>query len=349
MEQAVQRDSRDEYPLDRRWVDRNWGRRLVTTPALFGVAATSLVVWPLLLPLTLMWDGWSQNRWSSSRTLLFLTYFVCFEALGLVVLFLLWLRHLTGLKGEDFEEANRQMQRWWVRGFFGAALRIFSVRLEVHGRAHLDARRPSVILSRHASTLDTLLPLGLSQMPTRFRYVMKSELLLDPALDYCGQRLPNAFVRRGSADPQQEIAKVVDLGRALGPDDAVVLYPEGTRFSTAKRRRLLDKYQGDQAMHSIVEVLHHTLPPLREGSVQLVASTEGADVVFIAHRGLEGATAMSDLVTGGLTGAHLEVCIWRVAADDVPREPAAIKRFLVHHWRRIDAFAAGHRLPPLPS
>ena len=58
-------------------------------------------------------------------------------------------------------------------------------------------------------------------------------------MDLVGQRLPNVFVRRGSGRPAREAALVASLAEGLGPRDGVVIYPEGTRFTPAKRARAL--------------------------------------------------------------------------------------------------------------
>ena len=74
--------------------------------------------------------------------------------------------------------------------------------------------------------------------------------------------------------------------------------------------------------------------------MKLVETMVDADVVFVAHRGIGQAGAMSDLIHGRLTGSNLEIAIWRVDARDVPREPAAIREFLVEQWERVDDFVA---------
>lgn len=316
-----------------------WGRRMVTTPTLFASALLFLVFSPLLLVCALVWDMLKGTRLSACRTVLFLTYFLWFESLGLTVLFWHWLRRLAGLEDEAYEDANRKMQRWWVKGLFAGVTKLFDVRIEAEGISALDDARRAVILSRHASTLDTLLPMVLSESCKRFRYVLKAELLMDPALDYCGQRLPNAFVQRGSEDSAREVNKIIGLGQNMSVGDAVVLYPEGTRFTPAKRRRLLEKFADVPEMRGLVESFRATLPPLREGALSLLRSTPCADVVFITHRGLSRATTMRDLIGGGLTGAHLEVLIWRVAASEVPRDEEGLRAFMLHHWQQVDAFA----------
>ena len=68
---------------------------------------------------------------------------------------------------------------------------------------------------------------------------MKRELLWDPCLDIVGQRTRNAFVRRGSDARDKEIALLRQLATAVTERDGVLLFPEGTRFSPAKRERAL--------------------------------------------------------------------------------------------------------------
>ena len=102
---------------------------------------------------------------------------------------------------------------------------------------------PLLMLSRHASMADTLLPTLLIQMPTglRLRYVMKRELLWDPCIDVVGNRLPSYFVRRGSTDVERETRAIASLVDDIGEGDGVLIFPEGTRFTAEKRRHVLER------------------------------------------------------------------------------------------------------------
>jgi 1-acyl-sn-glycerol-3-phosphate acyltransferase len=318
----------------------SWKRRAVTIPMWLTLAVILPVTLPLVVPILALYDIVTGNRLSATRTMLFFTLFFVLESIGLCIAFWIWVRHLFGLDGRDYEMANRRLQRWWAKGLFWGPLRIFSAEVTIEGLEHLENRRPSVVLSRHASTLDTMLPLAVVRQLKLFRYVIKAELLADPALDYCAQRFPNVFVNRGSDDPEFEVRKVVALGTELEENTAVVVDPGGTRFSAEKRERLPEKFADNPKMLAITESLTHTLPPLREGGVRLVETTPDADVVFVAHRGVDDAAAMSDLIKGGMTEAQLEICIWRYPADEVPRTTEAVEDFLVENWKRIDRFVA---------
>lgn len=318
----------------------SWKRRFITIPLWLTLAVVLPVTLPVVVPILALYDVITGNRLSATRTMLFFTLFFVLEAVGLAIAFWLWIRRPFGLDDRAYQIANRRLQSWWAKGLFWGPVRIFSVDVTIEGLEHLEDRRPSVVLSRHASTLDTMLPIAVVRELKLFRYVIKSELLVDPTLDYCAQRFPNVFVNRGSDDPEFEVRKVLALGTELEENTAVVVYPEGTRFSEEKRARLLEKFQDKPEMLAITQSLGHTLPPLREGGVRLVQNTPQADVVFVAHRGIDDAAAMSDLIKGGMTEAQLQVCIWRYPADEVPRTTEAVEDFLVENWQRIDRFVA---------
>lgn len=321
--------------------DISWARRIATTTAWFTLAVLMPITLPITLPLAALYGLFRRDRFSAARAILFLTYFFVLESSGLVVALIHWLRfHLLGLSPEGYENANRAVQRWWSRGLFWNALNLFDARVTVEGLDHLDNPHPAIVLCRHASTLDTMLPLGIASSPRIFAYVIKAELLADPALDYVAQRIPNVFVRRGTDNPEAEIRKILTLSQDHRDRFSLVLYPEGTRFSAAKRQRLLEKFADDAERLPIARSLTHTLPPLRDGALKLIEHTPDKDLVFIAHRGIDRVGSMAELFSGALTGAHLEVKIWRIPADKVPRDPERIPDFLLDHWQRINAFVA---------
>ena len=125
------------------------------------------------------------------------------------------------------------------RGVLLAVRVLFRLRLEVTGDDAV-APGPVIVLIRHASIVDNLLPANLITRPhrIRLRYVLKRELLADPCLDVAGRRLPNYFVRRGTGEAQ-EVERVRALAHGLGADEGVLIYPEGTRFTPERRARAI--------------------------------------------------------------------------------------------------------------
>lgn len=317
----------------------SWTRRIATTSTWILLALILTILLPFIASLTTIYDLLTQNRFSVTRTAIYFTYFFLLESLGLIQAFGIWLAELAGRDQESTDLANRRLQQWWARGLFWRAVKIFSMNVEIHGLEAMKDSHPALVLPRHASTLDAVLPLAIAPHLKRFRYVIKSELLIAPTLDYAAQRLPNVFVERGGGDPEFEIQKILALATELEQNVLLVLFPEGTRFTESKRTRLLEKFADDEELLALTHSLKRTLPPLREGPLRLLQSTPSTDVVFISHRGIDQVTAMSDLFHGGLTQATLQISIWRIAASDIPRTPQGVRDFLIENWRRVDRFA----------
>ncbi len=325
--------------------DINWKRRAITTSFWFTSSFILLIGAPIWLPTTLVIDLFARRSFSVTRTFLYFTLFFTCESAGLIWGLALWvLRPIFFREKLDYWAANRVLQRWWSSNLFYGAVRIFGVKVEVQGLEEFENPKPAIAMCRHASTLDTMLPLAIVRKPKNMRYVIKSELLASPALDYIAQRFPNVFVRRNSATPEKEIQRVVDLGKDMLHNGCVVIYPEGTRFNAKKRDGLRAKFaESDNRLLPVAEILERTLPPLREGAVRLIEESTD-DVVFIAHRGIDKTGGMHDLFAGTLTHAHLEVAMWRIPAEDVPRERAAAERFILENWLKVDAWAQGKTL-----
>ncbi len=292
---------------------------------LFAVATVGL---PLLLAVALVVDAtrWAVRRrpWMATRLALFLWLYLAAEAAAIVALFLAWALPPRG----RLVERTYGLQARWAAFLFGAARRLFSLRFDVEG-ADAVTPGPIVVLMRHASIVDNLLPAMFVAAPhgLRLRYVLKRELLADPSIDIAGGRLPNCFVLRGADDTEAEVARVRALAEGLGPREGVLIYPEGTRFTAAKRRRAIERQPR-------AAKLEHVLPP-RPGGTLAVLDT-GADVVVCAHHGLDGFASVSDLWRGGLVRRTVRVRFSRFAAASLPEGREARTAWLWQRWHEVD-------------
>jgi 1-acyl-sn-glycerol-3-phosphate acyltransferase len=329
-----------------------WGRRAVTVPAYLGLGTLSVALLPATTALALATDAVRRTgHLVTVRCALGLTlYFVC-EAGGIIASWSLWV--LNGLwPGAAIDRAqtwNLLLQRVWARTLFTGAMRIFSMRVEVTGEEAVR-RGPLFLFSRHASTLDTLLPAVFASHPYTLRlgHVMKRELLWDPCLDIVGQRTRNAFVRRGSDARDKEIDLLRQLAAAVGPRDGVLLFPEGTRFSPAKRERALTHLADTQQFARLARAqrLHHVLPPRRGGALALLETRPDVDVAFLAHVGFESAGSLSEIWSGQLIGRTIRLCFWRVPSAEIPRTAEERIAWLDAQWERVDAWVAAHTAAP---
>ena len=325
-----------------------WSRRAVTVPLYMGLGTLSFVLLPLTILAALAIDAIRRTgRLATVRCALGLTlYFIC-EALGIVASFALWLADALWPESTVDRSLtwNLRLQRIWARTLFTGATRLFCMRVEVTG-ADAVQRGPVFLFCRHASTLDTLLPAVFASDPYTLRlgHVMKRELLWDPCLDIVGQRTRNAFVRRGSGAREKEIALLRGLASVLGECDGVLLFPEGTRFSPAKRARALVHLAdaGQSARLARVQRLRHVLPPRRGGALALLETRPDVDVAFLAHAGFEGTANLNDIWSGKLIGRTIRLCFWRLRGADIPRTAEGRIEWLDSQWERVDAWVAAH-------
>jgi len=266
---------------------------------------------------------------------------------ALTALFGVWLITGFGLWRGPFVRMTFPLQTWWAHPLFAAVLFVMGMELTVEGEETITPG-PILVFMRHASIADVALPnvIITRRHKIRLKYVLKRELLLDPAIDIAGNRIPNYFVRRGSADATGEIARVGALTDDLAENEGVIIYPEGTRFTATKRARILERLRETKPdLAERAEHLHHTLPPRFGGPSALLDTHTPADVVFLAHVGFDGMAEVRDLLGGGLVGASIEVGFWRVPYHHVPREPDERLRWLFDQWERVDAWIGARKAP----
>jgi 1-acyl-sn-glycerol-3-phosphate acyltransferase len=321
-------------------------RRLATVSGVLICLALALATAPLWLCFAIATDAVSRGRRTALRCGLFLLSYLLCEALGLLAILAMTPARLLG--AARFRDLNRRLQNLWGRALFGCARACFGIRLETEG-AEAAATGPILLMMRHATLVDTLIPTLAVSVPfgLDLRYVLKSELLWDPCLDIVGNRMGHFFARRGSTDTAAEIDGVRALARGLGPRDGVLIYPEGTRFTPAKRARVLARFRerGDARALERGEQLRHVLPPRRGGSLALLQAAPDADVVVCAHTGLDAVTHFRDLWRGAAKGRVLRACFWRIPRADIPADDDARADWLHAQWQRVDAWVEANRDP----
>lgn len=311
-------------------------------PAFFLALAGWSALLPVLLPLALATDLLLRRRLAATRFVLALLLFLAFEVFGfLAVGALLLTRRAT-------VDRLYELETFWAGSLLSALLALFRMKLSVEG---LDRLRPGplLMLSNHVSVADALLPAGIATARggLRLRYVAKGELIWDPCVDLACHVMPNVFVQRGSADTPGDLARVVSLLDGLGPRDGVVLFPEGTRFTEAKRAALLAKREREGPREHLERdrALRCLLPPRMGGILALLDGGVALDVVMMAHTGLEGLRRIPDLWSGALAGRTLRVAYWRLPAASIPAGREARVEWIYQQWERLDAWLVEARRP----
>lgn len=310
-------------------------RRLLTISVYFGTWVLLTALAPLWVPLAFIVGLLRRRHFIVLRLLAFFWTYLAIEMIGLMLAAGIYL--IT--PGDD---ARRQtlffeLECWWGSSLFKWLARYLSLTTSIEGNENILPGHVLVFI-RHASIIDTAIPVTFISNATglRLRYVFKRELLVDPCIDVAGHASPNYFIDRGGS-PAEELAGIRGLAVDLG-DQGVLLYPEGTRFTERKKKialRRLAKAHPD--LVPLAESFHHCLPPKPGGALTLMEAAPDADVLVVAHRGLEGLAEVTDLLSGAVVGKEVQVSIWRIPASEIP-EGDARRRWLFDLWKRVDDF-----------
>ena len=321
-------------------------RRLVTVTSLYLGFVLITALLPLIFLFSLLVDVarrlLSGKPFMATRMLAFGWLYALGEVWGLLILGVTAL-----LPGARAVQATYRLQDRWAAWNFRAVRFIFGLDFIADGQESI-APGPVILISRHVSLIDTLLPSWFvtRQVGLTVRYVLKKELLLDPALDVAGNRLPNHFVDRGAVDNERDLEAIRGLGSNLAEDEAVLIYPEGTRFSKQKRDRYLARFaRRTGRVAEIASGLKNVLPPRPGGTLALLEGSS-ADVVVLAHRGLEGFAQVRDMWKGGIVGSRIDLSFRRITRSEIPEGRSERVTWLFEIWREIDDWVGGDESVP---
>ena len=329
---------------------RAWLRRSVTIPLYLASAALLVGLSPVLLPLAALTDMIRRRNFVLVRSVLLGINFFTAEVLGMLASLVLWLR-FAGWRvapSPAYLAANFALQRRWASAIFAGARWTFGLRVVVEGD---EALRPGpvIVLGRHASPLDNLIPavIASGRHHLRLRWVINRWLLRDPCLDIVGNRLPNVFVATGSEEPRGQSARVGALAAGLGPDDGVLIFPEGALFSPVRLQRAVARLTETGAAESgRASALRSVLPPRSGAFVSALAAAPDADVVILEHRGLDTASNYRALFSGELIGAEVVIRVRRFARAAIPGDPAGQAGWLWDRWAELDHWTREDQPPP---
>jgi 1-acyl-sn-glycerol-3-phosphate acyltransferase len=314
-------------------------------PVLTFLLVTTLPVW--LLVAAVVSPLLPGPRWRLLRVLWFVVLHLTMESFVLVALFGTWIGSGFGrhLRAPGLEKTHDRLVQGYLRTLFDEAGRVLGVRVSVEGPepSVLDGR-PLLVFSRHAGPGDSFLVVHalMNWYEREPRIVLKDTLQWDPAVDVLLGRLPNLFVRPGAGGQDRGVAA---LARDLDGDDALVLFPEGGNF-TARRRaraiaRLREKGQLEEAEKA--DRMRHVLAPRTGGVTAALEAAPGADVVWVAHSGLDHLISIGDIWRALPMDTEVRMRWWRVPADEVPAGREAQVDWLYDWWARIDDWVGRRR------
>jgi 1-acyl-sn-glycerol-3-phosphate acyltransferase len=267
------------------------------------------------------------------------------ETAALTVSLCLWL--VSGFGGrldtEPYQARNYGVIKWFLDLIYRVAGRACGLSVTVTGppEAGQGGDRPLIVLSRHAGPGDSLLLIHylLSVCERRPRVVMKATLQLDPSMDILANRVPNAFLHRAGSHHVDQIRR---LAVSLDGSSALAIFPEGGNWTPHRWRRAIDRLRrgGRPDLAERAAAMPNVLPPHASGALAAIEACPAADVIFVAHTGLDRLVSVRDVWRGLRTDMEIRARWWRVPAASVPRAVTreAQLTWLYDWWQRIDAW-----------
>lgn len=329
-------------------------RRLILAPLVIVLTVfvvVTLPIWLIVVAAASLRLPPPQRR--GARFVWFGVAWLVLECGVLIACLGLWVASGFGgrLRKDRHQERHYALIRWFLAKVYGTAVRIFRLSVVIHEPpltpAEQAARltRPVIVLSRHAGPGDSFLLVYhlLALYGRRPRIVMKAALQYDPSLDVVINRLPNAFVPRKVAE-SGVVEEIRRLASTMDDDDALVIFPEGGNFTPRRKRlavhRLKEKGLEEEA--SRAEAMDHLLPPRPGGALAAMEACPGADVIFVAHTGLDNLITVSDVWRKLPVSAQITAKWWRVPSTEIPEDRDARIRWLYDQWEEIDTWIATH-------
>ena len=304
--------------------------------------------------------GSRLGRLRALRLLSFVLIWLVAETAALFMCLALWITSGFGgrLRTEPYQNRHYALMERFLGRLYGAAVSTLGLRIEVHepeltaGEQAARLARPVIVLSRHAGPGDSLLLVHhlLTVYHRRPRIVMKAALQLDPGLDVVSNRVPNVFIRPQRTGERIYTQEISRLAAGLGPDGALVIFPEGGNWTPGRWRRGIQRLerQGRADLADRARDMPHLLPPRTGGVLAALAACPGADVIFVGHAGLDQLASVADVWRSLPMDHVVEARWWRVPADEVPRSAGhdAQVRWLYDWWARIDAWISQNTPQP---
>jgi len=304
---------------------------VLLTVAVLGTLPVLVLVAALLSPLV-------PGRWRVLRVGWMVVLHLVLETAVLIALLVLWVASGFGLaiRSPRFERAHYDIVQTYLEVMFAEAQRVLHVEVAVSGPEPSSmSGRPLLVFSRHAGPGDSFLLVHalVSWYDREPRVLLKDTLQWDPAIDVLLNRLPNRFIRPGDGT-----TPVRELTSGLDDDDALVIFPEGGNFTARRRARSIARLRekGLLAEAEQAEQLRHVLAPRPGGVVTALANAADADVIWVAHSGLDHLVSVADVWRALPMDSVVRMRWWQVPAADVPQGEVAQVEWLHDWWARID-------------
>lgn len=325
-------------------------RRLVVAPVIVGLTVLVWLTLPLWLVGAAVLSPWLPGRWRALRLLWVVLLYLTAETLLLAVMLGLWVSsgfgwrlHTPYYAGIHYDLVQGVL---WV--LFREARRVLALRIRTDGptpASHPD--RPVLVCCRHAGPGDsfTLMYALLHWYQREPRVVLKDTLAWDPAIDVLLGRIPASFISPDPRVGQDFESQIAELATGLDSNDAFVIFPEGGNFTPERRERSIARLRrlGMERMAQRAEGMIHVLAPRPGGLLAALDAAPDADVMLVAHTGLDHLLTVADVWRELPMDKELVMRWWEVPRSEIPAGRDERIEWLYGWWERVDAWVAERR------
>ena len=318
-------------------------RRLVLAPAVVLLAVLVWTTLPLWFLLAVAVSPLAPGRWRVPRLLWMFVVYLTAEAVLLVVLLGFWVGSGFGwrLRTPAWERRHYDLVQLTLRVLFREARRVLALSIETDGPAP-DAHPgvPIIVACRHAGPGDsfTLIHALMDWYDREPRVVLKDTLAWDPAVDVLLNRVPTRFITPNPPPGEDLESHIHDLATGLDENDAFVIFPEGGNFTVARRERAIARLHrlGLHAMAGRAEAMTSVLAPRPGGLLAALDAAPDADVVLVAHTGLDHLLTVGDLWRELPMDKRIIMRWWTEPRENIPADRDARIDWLYDWWEDID-------------
>jgi len=333
-------------------------RRLVLAPLMPALALLAALLWLLVLlgsavscpVLALVRGGWP--RWRALRVCSFALAYLLGETCCLLVCLLLWLATGGGarLRADWSVRAHLAVLgaflgalRWLARPVFGFRLVVQEPHRHPEDLLRTEDAAPLLVLARHAGpgASFALVHLLISRYHRHPRVVLKEQLRLDPAVDLLLTRTGCTWLPASGSKGDEAAHRVGDTARALGPRQALVLFPEGADWTPVRHGQAVARLRRRGLFRAARRALRmpHVLPPRPAGTVAALQAAPTADVLVFTHTGHDELLDAASTWRALPLRDPLQMAWWRAPGSELPHTDSdAVGAWLQQTWADIDAW-----------
>ncbi len=162
------------------------------------------------------------------------------------------------------------------------------------------------------------------------------------------RRIPARFITSDPKAGEDLESQIKALATGLDENDAFVIFPEGGNFTAARRQRAIDRLRklGLDRMADRAEEMTNVLAPRPGGFIAALDAAPEADVVLVAHTGLDHLLTVGDLWRELPMDKQIVMRWETVPREEIPEDREARIEWLFDRWAEIDAWIGAYDATP---